>query len=134
MDLLCKCGKARRRMNNECATILGNHFPKCLMSGDDETRTSDLCRDRRQFNGWRQRHEQLTCSIFGSRRPCWARSARPCSRVCSTISLFVALSAGTQDPPTKETNFELLDGVPLIPAAVNRYKAKLLVDTVYFAP
>jgi integrase len=39
--------------------------------GDDETRTRDLCRDRRSFTRWHTQNQLVTCAVVGSRWRYW---------------------------------------------------------------
>ena len=45
------------------------NFPQVLEKngGDDETRTRDLCRDRRALNHWHTQNEQVTRAVIGNR-------------------------------------------------------------------
>jgi hypothetical protein len=56
-----------------------------MNGGDDETRTRDLCRDRREVNRWRTQNQQVTCAVVGNRWGYWAASGEFCSTVCSTL-------------------------------------------------
>ena len=38
-----------------------------MNGGDDGTRTRDLCRDRRQFTGWRTQYQEVTGAVVGNR-------------------------------------------------------------------
>jgi hypothetical protein len=39
-----------------------------INGGDDETRTRDLCRDRRSVNHWRTQNQQVSVAVVGN---CW---------------------------------------------------------------
>jgi hypothetical protein len=55
-----------------------------MNGGDDETRTRDLCRDRRYFRRRRTQNQEVGRVVVGARWLHWAGLAWFCSTVCST--------------------------------------------------